>query len=228
MIALIGAMDEEVKAIQDLMTDIEPQQIGPVVFMQGLLNGKPVLLFKSGVGISMAAMSTALCLSHFAIEGIVNVGTAGGLLDTQHVLDLVISDRVTYHDLDISAFGNSRSFGPDNRYVFHSDAAYIEKAKRLTADYLSVHIGPMVSGHQFISTEDQVSTIRHFYPEAICTEMEGAAIAHVATQFGCPFIIIRSISDLVIHPKNEMSFEQYLHQASARSAQLCFEFVKQL
>lgn len=223
MIAIIGAMDEEVAAIRRRMTDCVEETVGPVVFVHGQLNHTQVLLFKSGVGLSMAAMSTGLACAHFPLTGIVNIGTAGGLVETQRVLDQVISTQVTYHDLDISVFGNPRSFSCDNRYVFNSDPTFMDKAKSLMGE--GVLIGPMVSGHQFISEEKQVETILKYYPSAICVEMEGAAIAHVATQFNLPFIILRSISDLVIHPRNEMSFEAYLHNASERSAQLCFDFV---
>jgi len=125
--------------------------------------------------------------------------------------------------MDISVFGNPRSFSSENRFVFNADPYYIEKAKTLIGD--RVLVGPMVSGNQFISEESQVKTILTYYPSAICVEMEAAAIAHVAAEFKVPFIILRSISDLVIHPKNEMSFETYLHKASDRSAQLCFDFV---
>jgi adenosylhomocysteine nucleosidase len=55
--------------------------------------------------------------------------------------------------------------------------------------------------------------------------MEGAALAHVASKLKIPFLVIRSISDLVIHPHNEMTFDAYLKKASERSAQLCERLV---
>lgn len=58
--------------------------------------------------------------------------------------------------------------------------------------------------------------------------MEGASIAHVCSVFKCPFIVIRSLSDLVRNPKNEMTFDEYLHKASERSAQFCYMFVNQI
>lgn len=227
MIAIIGAMDEEVNALLELMTETHTENIGTVCFYRGQLNQKEVVLFKSGVGLSMAAMSTGICLSHYPITAVINIGTAGGLKENQNVLDIVVSDRITYHDFDISAFGNPRDFSDKNRYVFKSDTKLIDAFKSLKHKD-RIWIGPIVSGNQFIHSENQIHTIQSFYPEALATEMEGASIAHICSEFKVPFIVIRSISDLVLNPKNEMTFDEYLLKASARSAQFCFEFVNTL
>ncbi len=224
MLAIIGAMDEEVSAIESLMVHTRLERIGPVDFILGKLNDKEVILFKSGIGLSMAAMSTSLCLSHFEISGVINIGTAGGLNKDQNVLDIVVSEKITYHDFDITPFGNSRDFSTNNRFVFNSDTHFIERFKSM--EHLHpVWIGPMVSGNQFIHSDAQIDEIIKYFPEALAVEMEGAAIAHVASSFECPFIVIRSISDLVRNPKNNMTFDEYLLKASARSALFCFNFV---
>ncbi len=224
MIAIIGAMDEEVNALLQLMEDVRVESIGKVKFYHGTLNSKEVVLFKSGIGLSMAAMSTSICLSHYSIDGVVNIGTAGGLKDYQNVLDIVVSDKITYHDFDISPFGNTRDFSSNNRFVFHSDESYIQKFNQLNKDE-RVWIGPLVSGNQFIYNDKQINDITHNFPEALAVEMEGASIAHVCSEFNVPFIVIRSISDLVKNPKNEMTFDEYLHKASERSAKFCYNFM---
>lgn len=224
MIAIIGAMDEEVNALLKLMEDIRVESIGKVNFYHGTLSSKEVVLFKSGIGLSMAAMSTSICLSHYSIDGVVNIGTAGGLKDNQNVLDIVVSDKITYHDLDISPFGNTRDFSSSNRYVFNSNESYIKKFESQNKNN-HVWIGPLVSGNQFIYSEKQIDEITYYFPEALAVEMEGAAIAHVCNEFNIPFIVIRSISDLVKNPRNEMTFDEYLLKASERSAKFCYNFM---
>ncbi len=224
MLAIIGAMDEEVNALKALMQNIKKETIGPIEFNLGTLNNKEIVLFKSGIGLSMAAMSTSICLSHYAIQGVINIGTAGGLKDFQNVLDIVVSDKITYHDFDITPFGNTRDFSENNRYVFSSNETYIRAFKSLQQNH-PVWIGPMVSGNQFIHSDEQINLIDKLFPDALAAEMEGAAIAHVSSSFNCPFIVIRSISDLVRNPKNNMTFDEYLIKASERSAQFCFDFV---
>lgn len=227
MIAIIGAMDEEVNALLQLMNDVRIETIGSVSFYHGKLNSKDIVLFKSGIGLSMAAMSTSICLSHYSIDGVINIGTAGGLKENQQVLDIVVSDKITYHDFDITPFGNTRDFTSNNRFVFNSNEDYVEKFKKQNKDE-RVWIGPLVSGNQFIYNENQINTITHHFPEALAVEMEGAAIAHVCSEFKCPFIVIRSISDLVRNPRNEMTFDEYLHKASDRSAKFCFNFMNHI
>ncbi len=224
MIAIVGAMPEEVNAILTYLKDPLKTRINSIDFYQGVLNSKEVVVFQSGIGLVMAAMSLTICLNHFAITHLINIGTAGGLNDDQKVLDLVIPDRLTYHDFDISAFGNERNFSPKNRFIYDADKTMIESIKPLLT-LENVWYGPLVSGNQFISTLSQVETIKSNYPQAQACEMEGAALANVASEFKIPFIIIRSLSDIVLHSSNEMIFSEYLEKASLRSAKLCHDFV---
>lgn len=227
MIAIIGAMCEEVDAILRKMTNLEVQTIAGHRFITGQLSQKSVVVFESGVGLVNAAMALTLASQHFSLSAILNVGTAGGLHPELNVLDLIAADQLTYHDFDISVFGNPRRFSADNRMVFKSDPRLLSLLSTLTG-IERLHIGPLVSGQQFISTEAQVLEITSHYPEALAVEMEGAALAHVASKLEIPFLVIRSISDLVIHPHNEMTFETYLEKASERSAQLCERLVSRM
>jgi adenosylhomocysteine nucleosidase len=227
MIAIVGAMDEEIRAILDELDEYKTETFGPMVFYQGHLSDKDVLVIQSGIGLSMAAMSLSIAISRYPISHVINIGTAGGLLPNQQVLDLVISDKITYHDYDITSFGNPRDFSEHNKVVFYSDSDLIEHvlALRITD---RLWLGPMVSGNQFISNENQIQAIKSHYPEAVCVEMEGASIAHVSTLFKIPFIIIRSLSDIVLHHDNHMTFDEYLVKASQRSARLCKALVARI
>lgn len=225
MIAIIGAMDEEVKALTDRLSNVRIATIAGRQFWEGHLSGQAVVVFQSGIGLAMAAMSLTLASQHFDLSAVINMGTAGGLDASLQVLDVVVADKITYHDFDISAFGNPRDFSEKNRFVFKSDEKLMDAMQRIgPMDHLK--IGPLVSGNQFISTEAQYTAIMRHYPEALAVEMEGAAIAHVAHELHLPFLIVRSISDLVVHPRNEMTFDAYLDKASERSAAMVEALLK--
>lgn len=217
-------MDEELSEILQRMRHVSTSVVGPITFYLGKLKDQDVLVFKSGVGLSRAAMSTSVALTHFKVLGIVNIGTAGGLDDRLNVLDIVVCDRITYHDLDLEAFGTPRRFRSDNPYVFHADGRYLDLFLSHFTE-ADVQVGPLVSGHQFIHQAPQIQVIQAHFPEAIAVEMEGAAIAHVAHEFKIPFMTLRSISDLVHAPKNELSFDEYLTRASKRSADFVEKFI---
>jgi adenosylhomocysteine nucleosidase len=223
MIAIVGAMEEEVNALLIYLKEKETSKLRGIDFHRGLLNGQEVVVFKSGIGLVMAAMTLTICFENFKISHMINIGTAGGLDLNQKVLDMVIPDRLTYHDFDITSFGNERNFSPKNRFIYIADKEMLESFKSLVTQQ-RVWYGPLVSGNQFISTQVQLDEIKAHYPQAVACEMEGAALANVASEYKIPFIIIRSLSDIVLHPDNSMTFSEYLDKASARSAALCFEF----
>ena len=52
----------------------------------------------------------------------------------------------------------------------------------------------MASGDQFVAGNELKERILS-NTQALCTEMEGAAIAHTAYRNGVPFVIVRAISD---------------------------------
>lgn len=225
MIAIIAAMDEELNEIKDLMSSFRIETIRGIDFLIGVLNSKEVLIFKSGVGLTNAAMRASIACDHFDLSEILNIGTAGGIAENVKVLDVIISTRITYHELDLSVFANPRNFSDANQFVYKADERLIAIASALSDNAL---VGPMVSGNQFISKVDQITDIEKYYPEALCADMEAAAIAQVADYFKIPFIILRSISDHVKHLDNHLSFEAYLKKASKRSADFAYKFVGEL
>ncbi len=226
MIAIIGAMPQEVNEIVMLMHDVKEITQDGRIFHQGKLNGTEVVVTLSGIGKVEAAMSTLNVILRFPIDGIVNIGTAGGLNANQEVLDVVVSTKTAYHDFDLTAFGEPKGL-TSSRYVFDADEKYISAFKEVIGDQRH-WIGPIVSGDQFISDPQTIEAIKASFPEAICVEMEGAAIAHVAAKQGIPFVILRSLSDIVLHHDNAMTFEEYLVKASKRSAQWCYEVMPKI
>ena len=56
------------------------------------------------------------------------------------------------------------------------------------------HIGIVASGDQFVCNKLQKEAIIK-NTNALCTEMEGAAISHAAYRNGVPVVVIRAISD---------------------------------
>ncbi|MCR5879351.1 5'-methylthioadenosine/S-adenosylhomocysteine nucleosidase [Phenylobacterium sp. J367] len=64
-----------------------------VRFVTGTMEGKPVVLFLSGVSMVNAAMSTQAAIDHFAISRVVFSGVAGGVDPGLGVGDVVVADK---------------------------------------------------------------------------------------------------------------------------------------
>jgi adenosylhomocysteine nucleosidase len=92
-IALISAFEPEWIGLQAEMTDKSEQVINGTHFVSGVLGGKKIVLFLSGVSMTNAAMNTQLALDRFPIKSIVFSGVAGGIDPKLDVGDVVVADR---------------------------------------------------------------------------------------------------------------------------------------
>lgn len=227
MIGIIGAMKEEVDALLAKAEIIHKKTILDSLFYEGKINGKDVVILQGGVGKVNAAICTTLLLTNYDIEYVINIGSAGGLKDDENVGDVVISSHVVYHDVDLTSFGRRLGELPDVPCFIPADDNLVNKAKViLNRLQIPENIGLIVSGDQFIANENQVSLIKQHFPEALCSEMEAAAVGHVCYKFKVPFIITRSLSDVYGKGESSMQFDEYLKIASENSARLCVELIK--
>ncbi len=230
MIGIIGAMEQEVTEILKLMDLKEQKQYLDYTFYEGTLANQPVVLLQGGIGKVNAAISATLLFSHYDIQFVMNIGSAGGLLPKQqNVGDVVISSHVVHHDVDVTAFQRKLGEVPGMPCYFEADHSLLTKVENiLRQQNIPSHVGLIASGDQFISLDSQVETIRKHFPEAMCAEMEAAAIAQVCYVFKKPFIITRSLSDVFQKGENSIQFDEYLKKASYASAQMCYALISSL
>jgi adenosylhomocysteine nucleosidase len=64
--------------LQGNYTDAVTYTVDGIDFESGSLEGKPIVLFLSGISMVNAAMTTQLALDHFLITRVVFSGIAGG------------------------------------------------------------------------------------------------------------------------------------------------------
>lgn len=63
------------------------------------------MLVKSGIGKVEAGISTALLITKFNADVVINSGSAGGIGEGLSVGDVVVSTETAYHDADARAAG---------------------------------------------------------------------------------------------------------------------------
>ena len=193
MIGIIGAMDEEVAQIVEVMTIEKEETKAQMNFKQGKLNGKDVVVVRSGIGKVNAAVCTQILADDFKVDYVINTGIAGSLK-----AEIDIASDVLHHDMDATGFGYALGQIPRmDTLSFKADERLIELAKESCAKAvpeIGVHVGRVVSGDQFISDKEVKQKISDNF-DGFCTEMEGAAIAQASYLNGIPFVILRAISD---------------------------------
>ncbi|MGN0327919.1 MAG: 5'-methylthioadenosine/adenosylhomocysteine nucleosidase [Lachnospira sp.] len=227
MIGIIGAMDEEVdQIVADMQVEREETK-AMMTFKSGTLNGKDVVVVRSGIGKVNAAACTQILADDFNVDYVINTGIAGSLKAEINIADIVISSDVLHHDMDATGFGYPLGQIPRMEVLsFKADDRLIKLAKEACGKVVpevGTHVGRIVSGDQFISDKNIKESIASNF-EGYCTEMEGAAIAQTAYLNNIPFVILRAISDKA-DDSATMDYPTFEKQAINNSVKLIKELV---
>ena len=159
MIGIIGAMEEEVSQLVNKMTDIEKTEIAGMVFNKGSINGKELVVVKSGIGKVNAAMCTQILATYFKVDTVINTGVAGSLRNEINIGDVVISTDALQHDMDATGFGYKPGVIPRMKTsIFEADKKLIDVAEaacKKAVPEIGVFKGRVVSGDQFIESAEK-------------------------------------------------------------------------
>ncbi len=230
MIGIIGAMDEEVAKLKEMMAAPEICERAGMKFYKGTLCGKAVVVVKCGVGKVHAAMCTQALVDTFAPDAIINTGIAGSLNANINIGDIVLATDSVEHDMDVAALGYGPGINPDlsgDENIFKTDANLLEKAQAAAKEAnlgVNVFTGRVVSGDQFISSGEKKKWLVETF-EGMCAEMEGAAIGHVSYMNGVPYLVIRAISDKA-DDSAEMDYPSFAAMAIENSIRLITAFLE--
>lgn len=198
MLGIIGAMDEEVAKLKETMQDVAVETKASMEFYKGTMNGKEVVVVRSGIGKVNAGICTQILCDLYHVDAVINTGIAGSLNAKIDIGDIVLSTDALQHDMDATGFGYKMGVIPRMPVsVFEADRKLIDAARAACSEAvpeIGVFEGRVVSGDQFITDKDTKKRLVETFA-AYCTEMEGAAIAQAAYLNNIPFLIIRAISD---------------------------------
>jgi adenosylhomocysteine nucleosidase len=228
-VAIIGAMEEEVALLRSNINDQTIETIAGCEFTSGKMDGVDVILLRSGIGKVNAAMSTTILMQKYQPDYIINTGSAGGFDPALNVGDVVISSEVRHHDVDVTVFGYEYGQVPQLPPAFIATEKMVEIAEKSAQEISGIQVvtGVIATGDTFMNDPERVEFVRSKFNNLHAVEMEAAAIAQVAHQFGVPFVIIRSLSDIAGKESN-ISFDQYLDKAAVNSATLVMKIVSGL
>ncbi|MGE4337570.1 MAG: 5'-methylthioadenosine/adenosylhomocysteine nucleosidase [Pigmentiphaga sp.] len=216
-IAILAAMPGELQAVLDAMgPETRHESLGLRQFHIGSLEGYPCVACLSRIGKVAAAATTVALIQRFEVGAVVFSGLAGGIHPEVNVGDVVVARQLIQHDLDarplfpafeapllgISHFSADASLS-DRLYAsatgFISQDArrrVVETSQgRISLKQPRVHRGLIATGDRFVHGSQAAAELRHRLPDALCVEMEGAAVAQVCHEFGVPFAVVRTISD---------------------------------
>ncbi|ACN52965.1 5'-methylthioadenosine/adenosylhomocysteine nucleosidase [Borreliella valaisiana] len=235
-VLIVTAMDYELEQINKLISnkrEIVFKEYGlNKKIIKGKLSNQNVIAINCGVGKVNAGSWTSYILSKYKISHIINSGVAGGVVSDKYkdikIGDIVISSEIAYHDVDLTKFGHKVGQIMDFPQKFSANKNLVDKAAKvikLKLEGFNAYSGLILTGDQFIDSTYINKIIRNFN-DVIAVEMEGAAVAHIAHMFNVPFIVIRSICDIVNKEKNEVEYNKFYELAAINSAKIVQEILR--
>ena len=228
-LGIIGAMDVEVATLKEKMENKTEHTVAGSVYCAGKLEGLDAVVVQCGVGKVNAALCAQVLCSVFGVTHIVNTGIAGSLCAELDIGDFVISVDAIYHDMAATNFGYPMCQVPGMPVLaFPADLELADAAFDAAQQANPGHVrrGRVATGDQFVASSELKARIIA-NTGALCTEMEGTAIAHTAWKNHVPFVIIRAISDKA-DDSAEMDYPTFEAIAARRCAQVTLSLAKRL
>ena len=228
-LGIIGAMDVEVATLKEKMEAVTVAVHAGSAYYEGRLEGCPAVVVQCGVGKINAAICAQVLVSVYGVTHIVNTGIAGSLCADLDIGDLVVSRDAMYHDFDCNAFGYPTGKVPGMDVIaYPADGTMMALAFAAAESVNPGHtrMGRVASGDQFVCEKAMKERIISV-TGALCTEMEGAAIAHAAYRNGVPFVILRAISDKA-DDSAEMDYPTFERIAAHRCAEVTCALARSL
>jgi adenosylhomocysteine nucleosidase len=241
-LGIIAALSEEVRHLGHALEVDDKIVRGSYSFRQGRLDDVPVVLVEAGIGKVNTALVATLLLDHFGCRSVLLTGVAGGIDPALGIGDVVVADRLVQHDYGAIIGGEMKPFRPgvapigESRGQLGFDLAPDIRQRlrdRLAGFTLlplpasvtggvprqpAIRFGTIISGDQFINCETTRQRLfERFQAQAV--EMEGAAVAQVASQFNAPCIVVRCVSDLA-GSESHVDFPAFLAATAESAAQV--------
>ena len=202
--AIVSALPQEQAGLIRLLSNHERLAQIPRAIDKGLIHNKPVILALAGVGKVAASITAAMLIERYSVQRFIFTGVAGAVARDVNVGDVVVGTAYLQHDMDASPLfprfeipytGISRCCGDAHLVATILEALCAIGTPANHSKALKIHAGLIISGDRFVSNTAEVQALRRDLPDALCVEMEGAAMAQVCHDYQIPFAAVRSISD---------------------------------
>lgn len=219
-IGIIGAISEEIKIIQKIISQRIIQNIEDYKINIGKFKKHDIFIIKSGIGKVSSSTATTTLIHLHKPHIIINVGSAGSLNKFLKIGDLIIPKKICYYDVDLRSFGYTLGQIPKypKKFIIKKKihAFLVKIATKFNFQFTTELL---ITGDSFIQKELHIKKLKNNFPSAVAVEMESAAIAQVCYKFNIPLIVIKSISDLSNNSAT-LDFKKNIPIASFQSCKL--------
>ncbi len=219
-VAILTSLPVESDNILAILKNIKKSRIAGKTVYKGKLSGRNVVLMNSGLGKVNASHSATCVIEHFSIGYVLNAGAGGAYpLSGIGIGDIAIASAEIYGDEGVITLkggkrpaykwsgledigiplvqnGKKRIFNEIclNKKILRKA---VNSLKKQTAQPGGVKIkaGRFVTVSAASGSKQRASELEGRF-NAICENMEGAAVAHVCALYKIPLLEIRGISNI--------------------------------
>ncbi len=233
-ILLQVAMEVECNTLLKEIENINQKEISGYTFYEGTINGYPIVISLSKVGLIEASSSLTIAIETYHPKLIINYGIAGSTTPSLHVKDIVIatncininSYKTAYFKKDEGSHPEKwelltfLSGKPDCFTKYESTKILLDIAKKNPpqGNYLCGTIG---SGDVWNQEVDRILFLNEKY-HILCEDMESAATYKISKNRNLPVISFKIISD------NLLLGEEYNREIGGYLQEYIIQYVKVL
>jgi adenosylhomocysteine nucleosidase len=256
-IGIVVAMQAELRHLLELVTVEGMRKDGPWLESFATVNGVPIVMVRSGMGMVNAAAGTESLINAHQPQAIINFGCTGAHRRDILAGDVVIGTQTVHHSkMNILADGTEffEARGGDvggeswHPTVLDTDPSLLAAARAAAAGWTpepwpaafwpagvparepQVHVGPVASADIWTQHVARLDML-HDRHGTLCEDMEAAAIAQVCGFHQVPFLTIKDLSNNEFHASTDIAggFSDFpTEEVGKRAAALTLRLLEQL
>ena len=245
VVGVLG-IEREVASVEARLQGSREVPVRGYVFRVGTLNGRQVVVGRSGTGKVNAAIVATVLIGHFNPSALFFSGTSGAIDQSLRPGDIVIGTGVIQHDVGALTTGGIVRRGLRNAVTGEMDPLIVPAPDALLTTARSavkglalapiessdgkwmprIVEGVIVTGDVFVSDAVKRDEFRSSFGGS-AVEMEGAAMVQACRQFAVPCLVVRSITDRA-DGQATTSYKQFIAAASENAAALVAAIIARL
>ncbi|MGK0255562.1 MAG: adenosylhomocysteine/aminodeoxyfutalosine nucleosidase [Arcobacteraceae bacterium] len=226
-LAIMGAMEEEITPLLKNFTEINKVDYANNTYYEAKLGDLEVVIAYSKIGKVFSTLTASTMIQKFGCDTLLFSGVAGGVNPKLKIGDLIVANKLSQHDLDITAFGHPNGYVPGGSVYVNTDEHLKNIALEVAKENdIKIIEGIIATGDQFVADENRKDFISKTF-NADALEMEGASVAVVCDALNVPCLILRAISDTA-DMDAEFSFDEFLETSAKNSANFLMKVIDKI
>lgn len=223
-LAIIGAMEEEVELMKNRLEYIKIEKYNDFNFYIGKYKKLDIIVVVSKIGKVAAGMLLGTLFSIYKdVDKVINVGVSGGVMGSVLPGEVIVSNRLSYADVDVCGFGYKYGQMAGMPLFYDGDKDLIKYIKTFC------FYGTILTGDVFQTNKSKTDKIINNYfkdDNVMCFDMESTAFAQCCYRKNIGFLAVRAISDVIGNDTQTSQYDNTLKIACKKADKILVEILE--